>query len=294
LVPFIGCISLVFLGCADGEMDPMDNAGGTGGQRTIGAGGGGGTGGSGNVGAGGQNMMATDCTNGLQCAAGFQCSQATRLCVPMGQGTGGNAGQAGSAGQAGPRCFNDAECGAGFICNENTGQCIEGQRPGGAGGSAGSAGTGGGSAVTNACTNAADNTQFNRANGCRAACADMHAQDQETCQRTPARLVDCLAEAAQELEMCESNCGDAGTAATGCMQTCGQQAPLADCVNNCMTQEMGLSADCASCFGELAVCNSTACGAGCVQAPNIQSCIGCRAQQCGVAFQACSGLNTTY
>lgn len=82
---------------------------------------------------------------------------------------------------------------------------------------------------------------------------------------------------------------DEGFAAA--VQACGTSnlGGGADAIAMCVEDDIGLSAACASCFGETTQCTIDNCLTECGTDPLGNSCITCRATNCDAAFEACAG-----
>ena len=81
------------------------------------------------------------------------------------------------------------------------------------------------------------------------------------------------------------------TAAMGtCMPGCMMSEDLADCVADCLAEDTGLSAECSACFGETAACTFDNCLTECSGGGDDPECMACVDEQCGDAFEACSGV----
>lgn len=74
-----------------------------------------------------------------------------------------------------------------------------------------------------------------------------------------------------------------------CTFDCIRSRNLRICVADCMEAEVGLSGDCATCFGNVTQCVTNRCLRECFD-PQSPDCATCRETQCEPAFERCSGI----
>jgi len=76
------------------------------------------------------------------------------------------------------------------------------------------------------------------------------------------------------------------------VQTCvlNSECPQPTCYGDCFEQELGISADCADCYGELAACGLQRCIQRCLADQGGGDCLACLDQFCMTAFEACAGI----
>lgn len=81
----------------------------------------------------------------------------------------------------------------------------------------------------------------------------------------------------------------AQSCAFGCARPPQGTSPRA-CIANCMEGELGVSADCADCFGGIGVCVIVNCLGQCFN-PSSSACETCRQNNCEPAFRTCAGVD---
>ena len=144
---------------------------------------------------------------------------------------------------------------------------------GGTGGN-GTGGTGGGTggtggALTDQCTNSADQSVYEDAgDGDAAAGRDVISDFASACT-TPA--------CGNELGTVVGNPSDENVQA------------LADCIVDCTAEEYDLSDGCLSCYGDVVACGADLCLTVCIDATS-QACADCLDTNCVPDFEICSGL----
>ncbi len=74
-----------------------------------------------------------------------------------------------------------------------------------------------------------------------------------------------------------------------CGWQCIGKPPEDPCMATCIAERGGVSQPCAQCYAELLACIGANCLGKCVR-PESPECAACAVQNCGVAFEACSGL----
>lgn len=83
--------------------------------------------------------------------------------------------------------------------------------------------------------------------------------------------------------------GTARNAAGVCGQGClGKEE---SCAVDCITEELDISADCATCYAQIVACSVQNCLSDCLADPQAQKCADCQVEKgCRAAFNECSGL----
>lgn len=87
--------------------------------------------------------------------------------------------------------------------------------------------------------------------------------------------------------------GEARNVATVCGQSCNgePEAERAACAADCINMELGMTAECSTCYSTLVGCTFENCLAECVADPAAAVCQQCQAQNCFDDFEDCSGLD---
>lgn len=86
---------------------------------------------------------------------------------------------------------------------------------------------------------------------------------------------------------------DIDTETRTCTFSCLSAPFVAPCISSCVSTATGLSPECATCYGESALCGIQNCAGVCAADPNSEGCLSCVAANCAPAQNACIGTPPT-
>ena len=92
---------------------------------------------------------------------------------------------------------------------------------------------------------------------------------------------------ADDQAVLQGRAAEATMIVTSCALGCLNQAET--CSTECIQRDLGLTGDCATCFGALVTCTFANCLAVCIS-PDSADCVACRAANCDDGFETCAGF----
>ena len=199
-----------------------------------------------------------------------------------------------------PGCRNTADCFANEVCDPSSALCVDPSNAGqGASADAGmtmnqpadmnTANPEPNPMPANGCSASSDVQVFQVALVCTDGCTEAFEAENDRCQQTPSRIVDCLASAAQDEVECTANCPDLSRSMNECLSVCLNDADVGNCGRVCFAQTFSLTGTCHDCFAEAFECGGNFCQNVCI-ADISDDCGACLQSSCGQAFEQCAGL----
>lgn len=234
----------------------------------------------------------------IGCASGEETTPEFSMGTGTQNGTGTPVG--GNAQAVYPNCQNDANCYAGEICDSARGICVAAtNQMGGSSPNAGDGkdmGVGGPSQVDaaapsggNGCSNPGDIAIFQVGVVCVDGCEEGYTNAEAMCQQTPARIADCLAEAARNRDNCLGLCNGVPKRVGACVGQCSDLSTIETCGLDCLRQSFRVSAGCESCLSDVIQCGGNICQSLCLNGAGAE-CTDCLTNSCGQSFSTCAGI----
>ena len=215
-------------------------------------------------------------------------------------GTGTGTPVGGNAQTVYPNCQNDANCYTGEMCDPARGICVAAadQMVGSSSNVDGATdmGVGGPSQIDagvinggNGCSNPGDIAIFQVGVVCIDGCEEGYTNAEAMCQQTPARVADCLAEAARNRDSCLGLCNGVPKQVGECVGQCTDLSTVETCGLDCLRQKFRVSTDCENCLSGVIECGGNICQSLCLNGAGAE-CTDCLTNSCGQSFSTCAGI----